>query len=131
MGDTYVNVTVRNPADRRRSWTGKFRVDLRNFDSLVPRRHLETMGLQPRGRRECMLADGSKVAFAITTAELEFEGEIVGGTILYGDEGAEPSLGMTALESGGFEVDRGNGRLTRLPAVLLKQFARQADVSPL
>ena len=63
-----------------------------------------------------MRADGSKIAFAITTAELEFEGEIVGGTILYGDEDAEPALGMTALESGGFEVDPRSEELKRLPA---------------
>ena len=56
----------------------------------------------------------------ITIAEIEFEGEVVGGTIVYGDEGAEPSLGVTALESGGFEVDPRNEELKRLPAVLLK-----------
>ena len=41
-------------------------------------------------------------------------------TIVYGDEGAEPLLGVTALESGGFEVDPRNEELKRLPAVLLK-----------
>ena len=56
----------------------------------------------------------------ITIAELEFEGEVVGGTIVYGDVGAEPLLGVTALESGGFEVDPRNEELKRLPAVLLK-----------
>ena len=53
-------------------------------------------------------------------AEIEFEGEVVGGTIVYGDEGAESLLGVTALESGGFEVDPHNEELKRLPAVLLK-----------
>ena len=124
MGTTFVNVTVRNPADRRRSWTGRFRVDLRSFDSLVPGPHLEAIRLHPKGLRERMLADGSKVAFAIATAELEFEGEIVGGTILYRDEDAEPSLGKTALESSGFEIDPDGEKLKRLPAVLLKVFGR-------
>lgn len=36
MGATYVDVTVRNPADPRRSWTGRFLVDTGAFDSLVP-----------------------------------------------------------------------------------------------
>ena len=35
----------------------------------------------------------------ITTADIEFMGEIVGGTIIYGEENAEPLLGVTALES--------------------------------
>ena len=118
MGATYVDVTIRNPADRQRSWTDKFLVDTGAFDSLVPRMRLEEIGLEPRGSRDYVLADGNPVAMDITIAEIEFEGEIVGGTIVYGEEGAEPLLGVTALESGGFEVD--NEELKRLPAVLLK-----------
>ena len=120
MGATYVDVTIRNPADRRRSWTGKFLVDTGAFDSLVPRECLEEIGLESRGRREYVLADGKRVALDITVAEIEFKGEVVGGTIVYGDKGAEPLLGVTALESGGFEVDPRNEELKRLPAVLLK-----------
>ena len=120
MGATYVDVTIRNPADPQRSWTGKFLVDTGAFDSLVPRAHLEEIGLEPRGRREYVLADGKPVALDITVAEIEFEGEVVGGTVVYGDEDAEPLLGTTALDSGGFEVDPCNGGLKRLPVVLLK-----------
>ena len=124
MGATYVDVTIRNPADRQRSWTGKFLVDTGAFDSLVPRVRLEEIGLEPRGNRDYVLADGNPVAMDITIAEIEFEGEIVGGTIVYGEEGAEPLLGVTALESGGFEVDPRNEKLKRLPAVLLKAVHR-------
>ena len=120
MGATYVDVTIRNPADPQRNWTGKFLVDTGAFDSLVPRTHLEAIGLQPRGRREYVLADGRAIALDITVAEIEFEGEIVGGTIIYGDDDVEPLLGVTALESGGFEVDPRSERLKRLPVVLLK-----------
>ena len=120
MEATYVDVTIRNPADRQRSWTGKFLVDTGAFDSLVPRVRLEEIGLEPRSSRDYVLADGNPVALDITIAEIEFEGEIVGGTIVYGEEGAEPLLGVTALESGGFEVDPRNEKLKRLPAVLLK-----------
>ena len=120
MGAICVDVTIRNPADPQRSWTGRFLVDTGAFDSLVPRSHLEAIGLKPRGRREYVLADGKPVSLDITIAEIELEGEVVGGTILYGDEGAEPVLGTTALDSGGFEVDPRNEELKRLPAVLLK-----------
>ena len=120
MGATYVDVTIRNPADPQRSWTGKFLVDTGAFDSLVPRSHLEEIGLKPRGCREYVLADRKLVCLDITIAEIEFEGEVVGGTIVYGDEGAESLLGTTALDSGGFEVDLRSGELKRLPAVLLK-----------
>ena len=121
MGTTYVDVTIRNPADRQRNWTGKFLVDTGAFDSLVPRRCLQEIGLQPVGQRNYVLADGKSIALDITVAEIEFEGEIVGGTVVYGEEDAEPLLGVTALESGGFEVDPRGEELKRLPAVLLKR----------
>lgn len=120
MHATYVDVTIRNPAELQRSWMGKFLVDTGAIDSLVPRARLEAIGLEPRGRRAYNFADGRSVDSDITVAEIKFEGEVVGGTIVYGEEGAEPLLGVTALKSGGFEVDPHNEKLKRLPAVLLK-----------
>ena len=128
MGATYVDVTIRNPADLQRSWTGKFLVDTGAFDSFVPRECLDEIGLEPRSRREYVLADGKSVALDITVAEIEFKGEIVGGTVVYGDEGAEPLLGVTALESGGFEVNPRNEELKKLPAVLLKAVGTKSSV---
>lgn len=120
MGATHVTVTIRNPADPDRTWEGLFLVDTGATDSLVPRPHLEAIGLQPRGERIYELADGSELSLDITVAEIEFLGEIVGGTIIYGEPGVEPLLGVTALESVGIEIDPLNQRLKRLPAVRLK-----------
>ena len=73
MGATYVDVTIRNPADPRRSWTGPFLVDTGAFDSLVPKAHLEAIGLEPRANREYSLANGepTAVTLEVTVAELE------------------------------------------------------------
>ena len=65
----------------------------------------------------------------ITTADIEFMGEIVGGTILFGEANVEPLLGVTALESVGIEVDPNNQRLKRLPAVRLKRLVRRGKTS--
>ena len=105
--------------DPERSWTGKFLVDSGSFDSFVPRAHPEEVGLEPRVRRQYVLADGKSVPLGIAVSEIEFEGEVVGRTIVYGDEGTEPLLGVTALESGGFEVDPRNEELKRLRGILL------------
>ena len=121
MGTTYVKVTIRNPADPQRSWTGKFVVDTGAFDSLVPRGRLEAIGLKPRGNRDYVLADGKPITLEATVAEIEFEGVIVGGTIAFGPEGTEPLLGVTALESGGFEIDPRNEKLKRLPGLMMKR----------
>ena len=124
MGATYVTVTIRNPAAPERHWTGRFLVDTGAFDSLVPRARLQAIGLQPLAQEEYVLADGSPIALDTTVGRIEFLGKIVGGTLVFGDEDAEPLLGVTALESGGFEVDPRTQQLKALPAILLKGLRR-------
>ena len=130
MGATHVTVTIRNPADLEKAWEGLFLVDTGATDSLVPRQHLEAIGLKPKGKRVYELADGSELILDITTADIEFMGEVVGGTILFGDADVEPLLGVTALESVGIEVDPQNQRLKRMPAVRLKSVQRKSSPSP-
>ena len=120
MGATHVTVTIRNPAQPDKTWEALFLVDTGATDCLAPRKRLEAIGLAAKGRRVYELADGSELILDVTTADIEFMGEIVGGTIIMGDEDAEPLLGVTALESVGIEVDPVNQRLKRLPAVRLK-----------
>lgn len=124
MGVTHVDVTVRNPAQRTRTWTGQFRVDTGAIDSLAPRRSLEAIGLEPTGRRRYATADGREVEMDVTVGELDVMGELCGGVIVFGDEGAEPLLGVTALESAGIEVDPRSQQLKRLPAVRLRGLRR-------
>ena len=120
MGMTHVTVTVRNPADPNRIWEGLFLVDTGAVDCLVPARHLREIGLEPKGKRTYELADGSEVKMDIAVAEIEFMGDLVGSTVIFGAEDAEPILGVTALESVGIEVDPRTQRLKRLPAARLK-----------
>jgi clan AA aspartic protease len=117
---THVTVTVRNPAQPDKSWEGLFLVDTGAWDSLVPGKCLRELGFVPKGKRTFELADGSEVRLDITTGELEFMGDIVGTTLIFGTDDAEPILGVTALESAGIEVDPESQRLKRLPACRLK-----------
>ena len=125
MGITHVTVTIRNPAMPDKYWEGLFLVDTGAVDSLVPRKHLETIGLKSKSQRIYELADGSEVKMNITTADIEFMRDIVGGTIIFGDNDAEPILGVTALESVGIEIDPQNQHLKRMPATRLKQFRKK------
>jgi clan AA aspartic protease len=120
MGMTHVTVTVRNPAEPEKTWEGLFLVDTGAVDCVVPARHLRAIGLKPRAKRTYELADGSEVKLDITTGEIEFMGDLVGSTLIFGDDDAEPILGVTALESVGIEVDPRTQRLKRRPAVRLK-----------
>ena len=123
MGLTHIEVTIRNPADNTRSWEGTFLVDTGAIDSLVPRKHLESIGLRPEGRRVYGLAAGREVQMDITVARLEFMGEVIGTTIVFGEEGTEPLLGVTALESMGIEIDPRSQQLRKLPSIRLRAAA--------
>ena len=106
MGGVTANVIVSNPANRNRRWEGQFLVDTGATDSLVPRQHLEAIGIRPEGQRTYVLADGTEIRMDIAVARIELMREIVGGTVLFGNERAEPLLGVTALESLGIESIR-------------------------
>ena len=121
MGAVHVTVGIRNPAEPDRVWEGLFLVDTGATDCLVPRQHLESIGLAPQGHRVYELADSSEVRLGIAVAQVEFMGEFVGATVVFSDPESEPLLGVTALESVGIEVDPRNQTLRRLPAVRLKR----------
>jgi len=120
MGITQVTAAVRNPARPQRFWEGLFLVDTGAVDCMVLGKHLRALGLKKRGQRLYELADGSEITFDVTIAEIEFMGERVGATVIYGPDDAEPILGVTALESVGIDVDPRSQRRKRSPAVRLK-----------
>lgn len=120
MGITQVTVAVCNPGNPERRWESLFLVDTGAIDCMVPGKHLREIGIEPDGKRTYELADGTEVAMDVAVARVEFMGEFVGVTIIFGKDDIEPILGVTALESVGIEVDPQNQRLKRLPAVRLK-----------
>ena len=115
MGHTHVTVLIRNPAEPDRTWEGLFLVDTDATDCRVPGPHLEAIGLKPKGQRIYGLANGHDIRMDITTGDIEFMGEIVGGTIAFGEADTEPLLGVTALQSVGIEVDPRDETLRRRP----------------
>jgi clan AA aspartic protease len=124
MGVTYTTVAAANPSEPSRRWVGNFLVDTGAFDCMAPATHLRAVGIFPAGKRTYELADGSELEMEIGVARIEFMGEFVGATIIFGPDDVEPILGVTALESAGIEVDPQNQQLKRLPAVKLKVLRR-------
>ena len=120
MGVMHIEATIRDPADRSKSWRGRFLVGAVATDSMVPKCHLEAIGLQPDEQRRYEVADGSEGDMGIAGARIEFMDTFTHGLVVFGDAKAEPIIGVTALESVGVEIDPRNQRLKRLPAVRLK-----------
>ena len=128
MGIMRVNAIVRNPADLERAWEGMFLVDTGAINSVVPRRHLEAIGLSPMDSRVYGLADGSEIRFDITYGLIEFmEGRTANDIVMLDDDDAEPLLGVTVLESLGIEIDARNEQLTKLPSTRMRTILPKVD----
>ena len=66
------------------------------------------------------LADGRTVEYDFGLVEIEFMGELTSCRVIFGPDEAEPSLGVTALESVDISVDPTTSTLKRMPAIPLK-----------
>ena len=67
-------------------------------DCTIPGNRLRETGLKPIGKRVYELADRSETDLDIGVAQIEFMGEFVGSTAIFGSDDTEPLLGVTALE---------------------------------
>jgi len=120
MGRIHVTVVLKNLSAPNGTYEADFLVDTGATDSLAPAAELKKIGIEPKGKMSYELADGTVQEYAFGVAQIEFMGEITAGRVIFGPEGAEPLLGVTALESVGISIDPVNRTLKRLPAVPLK-----------
>jgi clan AA aspartic protease len=120
VGLTHSMTTVSNPADLTRGWQGRFLVDTGAIDSMVPAKHLRSIGIEPCGSRTYQLADGTDVDYDIGVAAFQFFDSIVGATVIFGNDDSEPILGVTALESAGIVVEPQTQELKRIRSLPLK-----------
>lgn len=119
MGLTHVAVQIKNISSGA-TFNSRFLVDTGATDSVAPASELTRIGIKSLGKKSYELANGSIVEYEFGLAEISFMNEITAGRIIFGPEGIEPILGVTALESVGMIVDPGNLRLKPLPAIPLK-----------
>ena len=123
VGLTHVDAVIRPVGTGSPGYRAQFLVDTGATDSMAPGAALSAAGILRRGRRAYELADGRRVTYEWGLAEIEFAGEVTAGRVLFGPDGVEPLLGVTALESAGLVVDPATGNLRRLPAIPLKASA--------
>jgi clan AA aspartic protease len=123
MGPTHVTVALRDLRTSAGTYEADFLVDTGATDSLAPSGKLRQIEVQPVGTMVYELADGTKHEYAFGLVEIRFMGEITAGRVIFGPEGVEPVLGVTALESVGITIDPAGRTLKRLPAIPLKGIA--------
>jgi len=120
MGLTYVTTKLTPVSASGAEYEAQFLVDTGATDSMVPGAELRRIGVAPVGRTAYELANGQLQDYSFGLARIEFMGEITAGRVIFGPDGCEPLLGITALESVGILVDPANKTFKRLPAIPLK-----------
>ncbi len=120
MGLIQVTVTLKVPGSVNAGYEALFLVDTGATDSMAPGSELRTAGIAPIGTTSYELANGEVQEYPFGLAQIEFMGEVTAGRVIFGPEGTEPILGVTALESVGITIDPANRTLKRLPAIPLK-----------
>lgn len=117
---THVRAQLKSLTPSNGAFEADFLVDTGATDCLAATSALQDIGVEPIGTRAYELADGTRQKYPFGLVQIEVLGEVTAGRVVFGPEGVEPILGVTALESAGLSVDPTTQQLRKLPAVPLK-----------
>jgi len=118
MGLTSQKLLVKETHRSRRKATVKFLIDSGAVYSLVPGPTLLALGIRPHRKVDFALADGRMISRRVGDAYFEFRGEGGAAPVIFGEEGDEPLLGATTLESLGLMLDPFKRRLVPMRMIL-------------
>ena len=105
MGITSAILKVREHRKSEKTAEVNFLVDSGAIYSLVPGKILDQLDIEPYREMSFSLADGTTLKRQVCSAYFEYEGEGGPAPVVYGEEGDEPLLGATTLESLGLVLN--------------------------
>ena len=118
MGFIHIDVDVANPASPDVSESVRVLVDTGATLSILPADLLDRLGVRRRYRRR-LQGFGVVVTRDTGTVNMSYEDAEEGVTVVFGAEDDPPIMGVTALETLGFDVDPVNGRLNRVEMLVM------------
>ncbi len=119
MGLTIKNFTVKPFYSSKHKMEVDFMIDSGAVYSLVPKGALKNLRIAPHKSMDFFLADGTKITRRVGDAYFEYQGEGGAGPIIFGEDGDEPLLGATALQSCGLVLDPFRRELYPMRMVML------------
>jgi clan AA aspartic protease len=105
LGITNAILTVKEHRKSEKVAEVNFLIDSGAVYSLVPGKILDQLDIEPYKEMSFSLADGTTLKRKVCSAYFEFEGEGGPAPVVYGEEGDEPLLGATTLESLGLVLN--------------------------
>ena len=118
MGLTFINATIANPANPRRTEKLSLLVHSGAVYSIVPKVVLRRLGVKPHSTKTFTLADGSKISRKIGDAIFKLNGQQGASPVIFGQKGDSTLLGTVSLEALGLLLDPIRRELRPLPMLL-------------
>jgi len=119
MGYVRVKDKVSNITDKSRCAEIELITDSGAMLTVVPAPLLKRLGIEPRSKERFKLATGEMRELPLGNAQIEIEGRERFIEVVFGSEEAPALLGVTTLETLGFELDPTTGKLRRIEFTLL------------
>jgi len=119
MGYTKARVILRNPREPSRQKELELVADTGAIYTIVPRKELRILGIEPMGSRKFRLADGRLIKRPVGIIEIQVRSTMAHSMVVFGANSDVPLLGVTALEELGLQVDPISGKLKPLELLLL------------
>lgn len=117
MGFVHVNIGLSNPSEPGSAEEINVLVDTGATLSVFPASLLDRLGIQRTGQRR-LRGFGGVITRATGTVNLAYGGEVAGVTAVFGEDGDPTVMGVTALESLGFNVNPVAGELDRVEMLI-------------
>ncbi len=111
MGLTRVEVTLVNPSAPRKLTRSELIVDTGSILTWVSGARLEQVGMKPRRKKEFRTIEGRVIRRDTGPAIVRFDGSEADIEVVFAHKGDAEVLGVTALESLGYQVDPVSNRL--------------------
>jgi|SRR5690242_21428118 len=105
MGITVKRLIFKEHRKSEKSVELDFLIDSGAVYSLVPGKIMDDLGIETYRTIDFALADGTKISRRVGSGDFEYNGEGGPAPVKYGEEGYEPLLGVTALESLGLVLN--------------------------
>ena len=105
MGITNAILKVKEHRKSKKIAEVNFLIDSGAIYSLVPGKILDELDIDPYKEMIFSLADGTSIKRRVCSSYFEFKGEGGPAPVIYGEEGDEPLLGVTTLESLGLVLN--------------------------
>lgn len=120
MGLTHQRLAVKSSRKARKAIKVDFLIDSGAVYSLVPGKQLKSLGIDPYKTLDFTLADGSIVTRKVGDAYFEFRGQGGAAPVIFGQDGDQPLLGATTLESLGLALNPFKRELYPMHLILMR-----------